>query len=1218
MKKTLLFVLGALLVSVLPGKALQAQSGNNVSLSVTLRTLNNVPVKSAAIYAATTGQRYCANTASLDPTWSGTAVPMSTLTNTALSFVTNVHPVNGTVTTVTGTVDATVYGTAFVVVTDSNDHYYVLGTATRAQRDTGYFMASNLFATLGEGETFTAAMLPNSHMLGTERSVIIANNNPYSRLDLALASGEMMLEFTDTVRVDYPSVSDSMVVIMQMGYPLISTYTGTSPLITFRGTQASVWTCSYSSDMCDVIVPDGFGPVAVATGVQHLAISNIRSGCKHGFVKAYNTANVVFGDCQFTATDADEAFFIVADTAMARVSWNNTCASGKLVDFDNNSYGIGLVLQSQVAAMNGKIGGAVHGNLRRYLGNDVRIYRRTLDQMLLLAGDTAEQHLMQDIHDLNPTSKGDSLVLMKDVSATANTIITSPMVLDLGTHQISGSLQMAHNDGIVVLQNGTVSNITAANGALGTVIANIDLPGTFDVKNLDVRILGGRYLYVLPRTGANVKIDAGKFADDLSNYLTSRHAIVANEDADATPYAYKVVDGYSVTFVDYNARRGQTGYQDSVAVVNQVDNRLRPAASRPTYVGSDSIFANYWVDSTFTTPWNFLRDVLTSDTTLYARWYKMLPGQSYNLYSVEYWGRSLDGGWERLDTMALVDDAATLCLHYYPYHGFYPVSGRSITDSLVPSPVNGTVYQLHYERDTFNIVWHTAGGQLLSLTDSVQPVAYEANIVYPTVQKIGQSLIGWTSTYGGTTMPDYDIEYTAHYAPNSYPLSWRGANSVVEYNGQPVTSVSASYIDDFGDTVNAVLSFVNANGDTLTQAVDAGRYTVYAAAADPRYTLKGSLSTELIIKPATIVVEGIEVVKIKEYDGNVNAEITNAGVVSVITQNGNKEPLYGNDDVTVTTTAVYNNANAGTGKAITAISTLSGADIQNYSPVVVTQVITNDGIILEKIVFNNGVADNGIEANAEGYCSGDNSGFKYYLQSGNVNQYTLYYSDAAHAQGFVDVDSWNMIVNSGIINIVVPAGAQGGVYNARLVLRNGTYPQFESNGINVTFTVNIPKDVIRPLFNDMITVIDTSHTIDQNNVVWLHRSAAPAAWDTVGRGPWYKEPGGLTGEYKALIPYLNGNVGFTCPQDRLGSDNYPDEVAAFTVSAYPNPTTDRVNVHLDNARISSHTLRVMNIVGVVLIEANFDGNQTSVDFTNLPLGNYTLSVDGTVVRVIKK
>ena len=61
-----------------------------------------------------------------------------------------------------------------------------------------------------------------------------------------------------------------------------------------------------------------------------------------------------------------------------------------------------------------------------------------------------------------------------------------------------------------------------------------------------------------------------------------------------------------------------------------------------------------------------------------------------------------------------------------------------------------------------------------------------------------------------------------------------------------------------------------------------------------------------------------------------------------------------------------------------------------------------------------------------------------------------------------------------------------------------------------------------------------------------------------------------------------------------------------------------MTVNVENSNLTTHTLRVMNVMGQVILTTTFEGNECSVNLSDYAQGTYTVSVDGTTVRVIKK
>ena len=90
----------------------------------------------------------------------------------------------------------------------------------------------------------------------------------------------------------------------------------------------------------------------------------------------------------------------------------------------------------------------------------------------------------------------------------------------------------------------------------------------------------------------------------------------------------------------------------------------------------------------------------------------------------------------------------------------------------------------------------------------------------------------------------------------------------------------------------------------------------------------------------------------------------------------------------------------------------------------------------------------------------------------------------------------------------------------------------------------------------------------------------------------------------------------TCPQTDVNT-LINDGEQGVKVSIWPNPTTKNVSVAVSGSNEITHTLRVINTVGVVMESRTFDGMSTSIDMSGYQRGNYMVSVDGVVVRVVR-
>ena len=263
--------------------------------------------------------------------------------------------------------------------------------------------------------------------------------------------------------------------------------------------------------------------------------------------------------------------------------------------------------------------------------------------------------------------------------------------------------------------------------------------------------------------------------------------------------------------------------------------------------------------------------------------------------------------------------------------------------------------------------------------------------------------------------------------------------------------------------------------------------------------------------------------------------------------------------------------------------------------------------ILEGYSTDATYGENGIEVEAYGYCAGPGA-VRYRLSSGQPNEYRLAFAHAA----FPAAD-WTPITTPGSIDIEVPAGLATGDHSATLRFRDSAYPDFESAPIAVSIHVNLPETYVQPLFSDVIALVDTCQCL--TDVQWYHREAGESEWTAIpgANDYYYHQEGGLTGEY-FVSAKMNGVETYTCPQSDMGTLISDGDI---TLTAYPNPTASVVTLTLDGSRRTSHEVRVLTTTGIELERRTFEGESLQLDLTSYSRGNYMVSVDGMVVRVIR-
>ncbi|MBQ5566212.1 MAG: T9SS type A sorting domain-containing protein, partial [Clostridia bacterium] len=262
----------------------------------------------------------------------------------------------------------------------------------------------------------------------------------------------------------------------------------------------------------------------------------------------------------------------------------------------------------------------------------------------------------------------------------------------------------------------------------------------------------------------------------------------------------------------------------------------------------------------------------------------------------------------------------------------------------------------------------------------------------------------------------------------------------------------------------------------------------------------------------------------------------------------------------------------------------------------------------------NSEVQNGFEINTYGYCNDNSYRLKYYLLSGEPDQYKVEFDD----NRFFDVD-WTELATvgpEGTIDLDIPADIPTGDYNMKVTFRNSNYTTFDSEPIEVSFHVNLPETYTVPLYDNVIALVNTCECF--TDVQWYHRDNSNADWQAISgaTGYYYRQVGGLTGEY-FVSAKMNGVSTYTCPQTDVKTlYGAPKKVAKVRVS--PNPIENNATVSIEDTENLEHSLRIINVMGNVIEVRTFNGNSTSIDMGAYPTGSYMINVDGIGVKVIRK
>lgn len=1176
MKKTLCFVLGAMFTIMLSGRGVEAQQTIPVDLRV--MTMDRATLTSARIYLGTPGVDYFIDSANLSTSYTGTAVCIDSLPFTELS-IENGYDIMGYV--------DTNYTASFVLAKDANNRYYVLGAGT--DFDLGVFQAtpqllSASLNNLGYPMTVDHILLGNNAVIEDDvvsrTSVTDSTGWFYSSFQSAaywasFADGINALTFVDNVTLSgSTSVNiNSSLTINQNGKTITNQLAVPAIVITNSD-------ISWEGGIATITSSIGSGRLFMLDN-SSLMIRNVNATAGSNVAQLENGSYLSADVCQLLTLNDSATVILVKDNSRAEIGeviFYGPSGS-KAVTLASGSTGTLDILSNTVETHLNGLPIFAYGRVERSNGH--YLYSRDLN----IAADSAN---------------GDTVYLNMDYTATTPQTVASAAVIQLGNKNLS-TLYVGHTSGTMEILGGKVNTINGISGSAPMTL-NVDSLGELSVANHTTTIVGGRYVALANASGAPISIEGGKYATRYDNYVAPRHFFIANTDADSTQFPWTIGNGYRVTWKHWDY------FNDTAIVYNNDNNLIDPVLSTPArFVGTDTTFIAWWVDSNFTEhPWDFENEVLTSDTTLYAEWHIVQPGvESY--YTTRHVRIGIDNQDSIVDSVrryAAIGSTVSVVPLIYPFYAHVD------TGAVFTMPATDTVITIHYVRDTFHLVWNLAGGHFTDNSAVDEYLAWGQPIDYTRVPvRRGYTFTGWQPA--PTTMPTHNTTITALWERNVYTVTWEYQSSNVTYTAEPVTGIVATYTHEEG-TDTAILSFINiATGVTTAEAINVGNYIVIATAQSEDFFLDTTTTfLYLNIYKAGLTASGWEVEHEKFYDGNNSAVITTYATLEGVL--GDDEVVLDMDNVN----AQFSDATVGEGKPIIVNYNITGADVSNYYLDTTMAIIAYDGAILENYVMMD-TAANGIAVNAFGYCSGSDT-IRYFMTSGNPDEYKLIFSDEAHAQNFVDVD-WTTLdaANAGTIVLNIPADADFGLYTVKLLFRNSTHPNLTSDTITIGFNVNLPKTYTMPLFSDVIALVDTCHCF--TDIHWFHSTDGGATWNEVTEAAgqyYYQEVGGLTGEYRVMAK-MNGVAAASCPQDDV-TTLIADEAAPAKVSVYPNPASDLANITVSNSRTATHSLRVMSIMGVEMVNTTFNGDTYQLNLGNLANGSYTVSVDGIVVRVIKK
>ena len=333
----------------------------------------------------------------------------------------------------------------------------------------------------------------------------------------------------------------------------------------------------------------------------------------------------------------------------------------------------------------------------------------------------------------------------------------------------------------------------------------------------------------------------------------------------------------------------------------------------------------------------------------------------------------------------------------------------------------------------------------------------------------------------------------------------------------------------------------------------------------------------------------------KMVDGNVNASIIKIGVLKGIKNTDL-------DNLTVTATAKYDNANVGVNKTITVVYTISGSASWKY-PQLENYVITT-GKISDYVTLN------ALATPAPG-CEGDNLDLSYAIKTGTPTQYKITFDDTAQNAGlknipYTDLHSDNI---SDILSLPIPAKTEDGTFSGTLKMNNEL--NVESPDYPFTFTINVSSNYIRTKFNLLVMFDNSANRF--SDYQWYKNNIEIAG----ATKQFYVDPDGLTGSYSLKLTTTNGNTLYSCPIV-LNRSSVKAQVTTF-----PNPvkenepcTVQLTGLTDDQLKVSK--LSVYNIQGICVYETSvvMNLNQFNLALSGAYIGHLTTSGIDYVFKII--
>ena len=350
------------------------------------------------------------------------------------------------------------------------------------------------------------------------------------------------------------------------------------------------------------------------------------------------------------------------------------------------------------------------------------------------------------------------------------------------------------------------------------------------------------------------------------------------------------------------------------------------------------------------------------------------------------------------------------------------------------------------------------------------------------------------------------------------------------------------------------------------------------------------------ITPRQLSVTGAIVQTIKTYDGNDTARVIYEGSIANYIEG---------DDIDITAVATYDSPDVGINKTIILHYSLIGAAVSDYlAPS--DEIYTTEGKIILPVVIDTTAGINGIVSGSNHFCPGNTATISCVVTQGTPFYYNIDFDSEAEAQGFVDFNAlcnFDTATNSFNMFINLPANCAAGSYSAFVIVGNEANDEV---GTPWNFNVNLPNTYLVQVFNDVVSIDNRENRF--NTFQW-YLNGNPIEGATK---PYYSDPRGyLNGDYSVLTNAGTADEQFICPITFNGQPQ------SKSLLVNPNPVVNTTKISLSGFDNCLHLITVYNSFGTQVLRTTFNGNEFTLDMTNMPYGTYMINVDGETSKTIK-